>query len=500
MAPAKINCLVEIFNLIPKIILKKFSKIRAIGYFLFLLIVQCSYVIFAQTQELKELPVFTVDAAKSAGSFKPINGVNGGPRINLANSFDNSEYFKLIEPPYIRLHDTPYADEGTVDIHLIFPNFNANENDPANYHFEKTDLNINMILKTGSKVIFRLGESIENGMPRYYVNPPADFKKWVRICCNIIRHYNMGWANGFKWDIQRWEIWNEPDVPACWTGTMTQYCELYQQAAIAIKKLDPALKVGGPALGGSLDSEKGREFLGFCRDNKVPLDFVSWHGYADHPDKLMKKIESGIITLKEYGFQNIETVFDEWNYNANGNWNSELREKNREAFLKTTGAPGAAFTASMLAYFLDSELDIACYYAAYGSIFRFGLFDIYGVPKKPFYAFEAYNKLMKYGSRIDAIGNNRETGLGIIAAVNTKNLTTAVLLSNFEDEASRFVLKLNNLPIADRLYCTEYVIDEVRSLEWDREQVLSSANSQLIVELPKASVRLLLFTPQALKK
>jgi hypothetical protein len=277
---------------------------------------------------------------------------------------------------------------------------------------------------------------------------------------------------------------------------MRQYCELFQETARAIKKLDPTLKVGGPALAGTINSDAGREFLAFCRDQKVPLDFVSWHGYEDHPDKLMSKIEGGLSTLKEYGFGNVETQYNEWNYRPIRPRDFNPRENAQIAFLKTTGAQGAAFTSAVLAYLQDSKLDIACYYAAYGTIFRFGLFDLNGVPKKPFYAFEAYNLLVESGTRVAATGNNRQTGVGIIAAVDTKQFTTAVLLSNFEDGASRFVLQLNHLPIADRLYCAEYVIDEERSLEWDREQVLSSGDSQIVVELPKASVRLLLFTPK----
>ncbi|MBI4578450.1 MAG: hypothetical protein HY718_02035 [Planctomycetes bacterium] len=39
-----------------------------------------------------------------------------------------------------------------------------------------------------------------------------DFAKWAKICVNIIRHYNEGWADGFHYNIRYWEIWNEPNV------------------------------------------------------------------------------------------------------------------------------------------------------------------------------------------------------------------------------------------------------------------------------------------------
>ena len=54
----------------------------------------CVSYVDAQNNNSVNLPVFTVHASKSLGAFKPINGVNGGPRINLGNYFDNTEYLK----------------------------------------------------------------------------------------------------------------------------------------------------------------------------------------------------------------------------------------------------------------------------------------------------------------------------------------------------------------------------------------------------------------------
>lgn len=472
-----------------------FIKVKLSIYILWILVCLYPNQLFSQTKETVKLPVLTVDASKPDGKFKPINSMNGGPRTDIGNYFDNSEYFKAMSPPYIRLHDVALAAMGAVDVHLIFPDFRANENDPSNYRFEKSDLYVQSILDCGSKIIFRLGESIEKCQPQLYVNPPADNKKWTRICCNIIRHYNMGWGNGYKYDIRYWEIWNEPNVWECWSGTLDQYFDLYREVSTAIKKLDPTLKVGGPGWASSLDTDGGKKFLGFCRDNKLPLDFVSWHCYAASPDKLMENIEKGIAVIREYGFNHAETIFDEWNYMPGG-WHNNSREETRDIFLKVEGAQGAAFAASMLPYLQKSELDGACYYCAFGSLLRFGLFDIHALPRKPFYTFVAWNRLVQCGMPVTVTGNNPATGLGIFAAVDNAKSTSAVLLSNFNDESSRFILQLKNLPIKDHLVCTEYVIDETHSLELDREQVLSSGNSGLVVEMPKATVRLILFTPE----
>lgn len=440
---------------------------------------------------------FTVDAAQPLGAFRPLNGVNGGPRINLGTTFDNSEYFRAFNPPLVRTHDSAYSDLDTCDVHAIFPNFGADENDPKNYRFGKTDIYIKAILDVGAQVIFRLGESIEPAIPKYYAHPPADFKKWARICCNIVRHYNAGWANGFQWNIRHWEIWNEPNIPNCWSGTMEQYCELYREGAVALKQLDPALKVGGPALAGSVGGKQGRQFLGYCRDNQVPLDFVSWHGYAGHPAALLSNIETGIAAVREFGFTNAETHFTEWNYSLGGN--AKTREERRDNFERMRGGDGAALAASTLAYMQDSGLAVACFYSAYGTVFRTGFFDRYGVPSRQFEVFKAFNQLVQCGTRVAVSGNNRKTGLGVVAATDAKSGKTAVLVSNLDDKASRFNLELKHLPFKERLYCTEYVIDDRRALERDREKIVNSGVFSLTVELPKKSVRLILFTPESAK-
>jgi hypothetical protein len=97
--------------------------------------------------------------------------------------------------PLTRLHDCPYMAPETVDVHAIFPLFDADPADPKNYRFAMTDDYIQSILDCGSQIVYRLGESIEHTTRRkYHIHPPRDFAKWAAICVNIIRHYNDGWA------------------------------------------------------------------------------------------------------------------------------------------------------------------------------------------------------------------------------------------------------------------------------------------------------------------
>ena len=71
-----------------------------------------------------------------------------------------------------------------------------------------------------------------------------------RACAGIVRHYNEGWAGGFRYGIRYWEIWNEPENrPVMWTGTDAQFLELYQVTARTLRAEFPTIKIGGPAFG-----------------------------------------------------------------------------------------------------------------------------------------------------------------------------------------------------------------------------------------------------------
>ena len=174
-----------------------------------------------------------LDFSKKLGKIKPMHAVNNGPNCTVgsfngtwADHVRDSTQLKrngnLLEYrdagiPYARTHDASfyakYGLEHTVDVHARFPNFDADPNDPASYDFTFTDILISALMKANCPPIFRLGETIENNhdIKAYRIFPPKDNAKWARICEHIVKHYNEGWADGYEYGIEYWEIWNEPD-------------------------------------------------------------------------------------------------------------------------------------------------------------------------------------------------------------------------------------------------------------------------------------------------
>ena len=102
----------------------------------------------------------------------------------------------------------------------------------------------------GAVVEFRFGEQIDHSAIRDRIRCPQDMEKWARICMNIIRHYNEGWADGKHWNITDWSVWEEPNNLSLFRGSGKNYWEsypeyfkLYATVAKMIRKEFPNLKI-----------------------------------------------------------------------------------------------------------------------------------------------------------------------------------------------------------------------------------------------------------------
>ena len=351
-----------------------------------------------------------VSPSVTVGPVKPMHAVNNGPicpkKDQIRGNFDTYAAAKI---PFARTHDAAfcasYGGEHTVDITAIFPNFDADENSPDAYDFAFTDYYLGNIRAAGTEVFFRLGQKIEHGIKKYGVLPPKDFGKWARICEHIIRHYNEGWANGFKWNIRYWEIWNEPDLdpedwttnPRCWGGSPEAFFDLFSTAAKHLKSCFPDLKIGGPAL--AYNEAWGERFLQTMRERNVPMDFFSWHDYAVDPKAIAAKADRIRALMEKTGYGKAESILNEWNYvkGWTGDWVYTLRVESGDLNQK-----GAAFTMATMCACQPKPVDMLMYYDARPTQMN-GLFDgITMLPMKGYYPFYAWSKLAAHGTAVQA--------------------------------------------------------------------------------------------------
>ena len=360
-----------------------------------------------------------IDFAAEKGAVKPLHAVNNGPvKARSSQGRGNSDIWPEMGAPYARTHDTAhcysYGLNHTIDISGIFPNFDADETDPASYDFQLTDIYIANTYACGTEIFYRLGESIDHRVKKYHVHPPKDYAKWARICEHIIRHYNEGWANGFAWNIEYWEIWNESDAESTktWAGTQQQFIEFYTVAARHLKSCFPHLKIGGCGFTGS-HPENVERFLRAIAERGVPLDFFSFHTYSATPARPVALWQHFRDTLCDFGYNNAEIWLDEWNYM--GAWDPINQPLYYPAM---TDPRGACYYAAMLCA-MHSETDIAgaAYFEATPVKEFCGIFNVREMrvsirngatmePTKGFYAFKSFNSLYRMGEEVAVCCDN----------------------------------------------------------------------------------------------
>ena len=393
-----------------------------------------------------------VDFSKIVGKMKPVHAV-GQPPIIGWSSDKLFHYLTEAGIPYARLHDVGGGFGGGkfVDIPNVFPDFNADPDDPASYDFTWTDPLITSLMNAKVEPYYRLGVTIENEVWRkaYRVNPPEDPEKWAKICAGVIRHYTKGWANGFEYDIKYWEIWNEPECTngrrVMWTGTWEQYLELYDVTSKLLKAEFPEIKIGGYASIGfyalkEMDPESTwckdcqsyidlfLQFMQYIKDHNCPMDFFSWHSY-DEPKYTALYANYVAEKLKEYGYGHAEQHLNEWNCGP----------QNRDK------ACHAAATAGFLISMQNSPVDIGMFYdARCGTSIYGGLFNPMTLrPLKSYWVFPAFNELYRRKDQVEAESDTED--LYVAAAAGDPE--GAVLIVNFRNETLDLELDLGGKEI-----------------------------------------------------
>lgn len=421
----------------------------------------------------------SVDFSGLKGRIKALHGVNNSPATHgePIPSFTEAGF------PYVRLHDPMGEFGGTcyVDVPNIFTDFSADENDPASYSFEFTDAYLAGLVASGCKIFYRLGVTIENKykVRRVHTEIPADFNKWARICEHIIAHYNEGWADGFHYGIEYWEIWNEPENPPMWSGTREDYFRMYEITATHLKARFPDIKVGGYAGCGfyCVTRDNMGEFYESFMDwfdlflermgGRVPVDFFSWHLYTSDPRELEAHANYVDDKLYEYGYYDTENIFNEWNY---------LNDKpTRFDDMKT--AAGAAFVTAALSIMQYGPIDKAMYYDAlptrsYCGLYHFPSHNV----TKPWYAFKAFNELYKLGGCAPAVSDDR-TIYPIAAAGDGQK---AVMVSAFGCSEKTVAVDMTGLG-GEAVQAEVYRLDDANDLVLTKVEYFTADRAKLIL-------------------
>lgn len=424
------------------------------------------------TRAEKKLPkpqhaTVKVDFAIPVGEIKPLHSACNGPRSYGA---DISGIFKELGVPFVRFDCTDTAMSArAVDISRIFKNFDADPSDENNYDFDCTDDYIDAALLSGARVIFRLGESRdllepERNLPRF-----DDLDALARVCVNIIRHYNDGWAGGRYYGIEYFEIGGLG-------ADLDDELDRYRRVANSIKLYDENIKVGGLGFDGFGPSAKS--FLRYCKKNRAPIDFVTVDCFSSDPESVGNEAEQLSQLARELGFGELEIIIGKWSYIdpdassgvslsralSGGADRADLR---RRIFESQRSIKGAAFAEALLLRLSRVDgIKTACFYDAQPTVSPFcALTDRFGTPEKPFYALKAYSELYRAKGAVlcesEQVEGFLHTGIYADAAVSDSG-ECVVLLASFGG-CGVVDLRLDNIP--DDLYNADiYMLDGVKDL------------------------------------
>ena len=292
----------------------------------------------------------------------------GSGRANEALRADWQEHFRevvdVIGAGYVRFHGL-FHDDMFVYRTAVESGFGpATPLTEPLYTFSYVDKVFDAILRTGARPFVELGFMPKELATRTetlfwwkaHCSPPKEMSRWVELVTATVRH----WVRRYGLDeVRQWcfEVWNEPNlVPHFWTGSRTEYFELYEATARAVKAVDAGLKVGGPATSvfvpdsryagdhedrsvqqatveaADVDALEWRpvwieEFTRWCAERRAPLDFLSTHlyptdfayggsGQVRHINRHVDATRDDLVTLRNMiakgPFPDVELHITEW--------------------------------------------------------------------------------------------------------------------------------------------------------------------------------------------
>jgi xylan 1,4-beta-xylosidase len=294
---------------------------------LFVCLLSLALITLAQSNSRRSI---TVDANAVKGPLnRSFNECVGAGRANEGLRADWQGQLREVKKElgfrYIRMHGLLSDDMGV---------YFGEKNGKPIYNWQYIDVLYDSLLSIGIRPFVELGfmpNAMASGTKTIFwwkgnVTPPEDYNKWADLVKALVEHWTERYGQD---EVKKWyfEVWNEPNLKgAFWTGDQADYFKLYAVTAPAIKSVSQSYRVGGPATAGSAWVP---EFINYCSQNKVPVDFVSTHTYGvdqgfldenGNRGTVLSKNEGAIYgeiirsrkQIKESAFPNLELHYTEW--------------------------------------------------------------------------------------------------------------------------------------------------------------------------------------------
>jgi GH35 family endo-1,4-beta-xylanase len=125
--------------------------------------------------------------------------------------------------------------------------------------------------------------------------PPKSLDEFLRYARATVSRYRS---------VTHWEVWNEPDHPGFWKGSVSEYAELLAETYRVIKAVNPAARVlvGGLAQGGPHDPAFLDKLLQGCgRLGAECFDILAFHTNFKSPDEIRAQFRANARSLDRHG-------------------------------------------------------------------------------------------------------------------------------------------------------------------------------------------------------
>ncbi|MFL6660297.1 MAG: GH39 family glycosyl hydrolase [Massilia sp.] len=247
-------------------------------------------------------------------------------------------------------------------------------------------------LSSGGNIVFHYKGNI---------TPPREMAQWGELMRRLAQH----WVDRYGVDeVAQWyfEVWNEPNLPAFWTGDQALYFELYRTTITAIKGVDARLRVGGPATAGNAWIP---EFQQYCADHAVPPDFISTHYYPTDAfgeigaDTITQLAHAPLDVMRQHALIAREQaagkplLYTEWNITSNPR--DPLHDSAVAAALAVRIVMGVDDVVDAYSYWTFSDIFEENYFPSVPFHGGFGLMNLHGIKKPIYHAFAMVAKLGK---------------------------------------------------------------------------------------------------------
>ena len=279
-------------------------------YAFFLLLIATTQLSFAQNKSV-EKTIINVDFNKNIGEMYPFWAWFGADEPNYTYMKDGKKLLAELGamspvPVYFRTHNLLTSGHDTLSLKWGSTNvYTEDANGNPIYDFTIVDKIFDTYLQRGVKPLAQFGfmpEALsvkpqpyehhwQPGLPydmiyTGWTYPPKDYKKWANLVHEWVKHAVARYG---KTEVETWywELWNEPNIKY-WSGTVQEFCKLYDYTVDAARRALPTIKIGGPDVTGP-NWDKSEKFLTTFLKHCVsdtnyvtgkigtPLDFIAFH-------------------------------------------------------------------------------------------------------------------------------------------------------------------------------------------------------------------------------